>query len=200
MTKDGEEYLLTANHLFLSGDSCEGNWDKKLFQYTETDYFGKVYRYDQEEDWAIVEPGTDYEGKLIHDVMDAEWSGGIVSHATKIRLQEMISDGVTVEKMGNTTGPEKGTVESIEATYSDECIDFSGKGVRTSCNNAKGDSGGPTYAESESGSGLTMVSITTGTPDRVSKFDKECGKELYGRTVGPACYRMANNDDIVFGV
>ncbi|WP_129113145.1 hypothetical protein [Halegenticoccus tardaugens] len=197
--KDGTEYLLTANHLFLTGEPCEGNWDEGLYQYGDGDYFGEVHRYDQAEDWAIVAPVGDYEGTLVFDVKGARWTGGIASHATKIRLQEMIGDGTTVEKMGTTTGAETGVVESIEGTYSDDCIDFDGHGVRTDCNTAAGDSGGPTYARSESGDGLAMVSLSSARPDWVSKLYKECGEEVYGRTVGPACYRIANEGGIEFG-
>ena len=189
------EYLLTVNHLFLQSPDydCEGNWDDGIYFYNDS-YYGEVYRYDQNMDYAIVDP--DNESSIDAHIKDSRWDYKVKTNKTRSGLKDMISDDTLVEKMGASTGGRTGEIEGINETHTYGCVDLEGDGVLTTCDMADGDSGGPIYTESEALSdALSMCALSVA---RNGENGTECGNPFYSECIGTPAYRMVQDMGIEF--
>ncbi len=201
--KDSTEYALVANHMFLPNDSeCDGNWDKRLFQDDADDYIGKVKRYNESMDYALVKP-YDSSVSMQQRVESESWSDGeIISHVTKTGLQDYMATETTVYKMGVSTGKGSGTIRKIDASFTKGCPNIDGEGVRTEASSAAGDSGGPHYLPTNS-DGISIIGSHVGTKQLLSEGTTCTGTEnelkTYATSIASPAYKMANQDSIQFG-
>jgi len=131
-------YMLTAAHLW---DACNNNITGDS-AYNMGDIFGTVDDYNDDEDWATIDSGSSLDDRIREE-------GGtridVVGHVNSNGVDDMITSGETVYKMGVTTGKEQGTVKGNGVFTGFDCVDFNGNGVETKVDYADGDSGGPVY-------------------------------------------------------
>lgn len=198
--RNGDDYALTANHLFLHEiDECLANWGKDAWQHINlsSQYIGNVDKYNQEHDYAILKM-ENMEPK--YTVKKSYWTGDIVSHVSETRLAELVSsDDTWVEKMGMKTGGTFGQIESKSESVSNGCLDFDSNGVQCSAEVGGGDSGGPMYLPSESSDGISIVGLVTGTRNWVSSGEACDGSDTYESFFGPPAWHMADHFDLTFG-
>lgn len=193
--KNGSEYLVTANHLFLAGDDCEENTGDELNQHGEL--FGEVWEYDSSMDWATVKETGDLP---LQEYVLGSTDGFLdpVSHVGKDGLMDMSSNGTPVHKQGISTGQTSGKVKALDKNYSDSCIDLADDAVVTSNDTVKGDSGGPLWKTSADCSDcISIVSITV--VGRSPTLSTGCnGYTLYNKATTTPAYKMHNNAGLKF--
>lgn len=202
--KGSTEYALVSNHMFLPGGSeCDGNWDKRLYQNNINDYIGRVERYDEDLDYALVKPyNTDM---TIQNRVEGEpqANGSIVGHVTKDGLQTYMSVGTPLHKMGLSTGRQKGQIKSVNQSYKKGCPNVDGEGIRTKAYCAKGDSGGPHYVITETG--ILIAGLHVGSKQILSE-GKTCTNDgnssnnfsIKAKGIAAPAYKIVQQDSVQF--
>lgn len=187
---DGDTHLLTASH--LTG-KCGASTDTQKFEQNGDD-FGTVTESDGDEDWAIVDPNTNYSTKNTvrnEDGGELTISGWYTEDGVD-DLGCYASDGEckTVISMGTTTGRTYGTVQE-RGVRRDNCPSLNSFGLRLYMDSAKGDSGGLTYGrETYNGTtyavmlnivnaGETENGTVTCDGDSLQKYKYQFGIPLY---------------------
>lgn len=205
---DGSQYLLTANHIFsqdnywLKDFPCDANWENSLYQHrTFADqYVGDVTKYNEEMDYAMIQLNHGMNPEFTVPSNKSTWPDTIVSHASSIRVGELVQQDTLVEQMGTTTGGTLGEIQADSEDVTIDCLDMKNKGFQCGANVSPGDSGGPVYRPTEAWDGLTMIGLASGT--RRNKFDTvgtACnGNSIYTSFFGPPAWDMANHWNLNF--
>jgi hypothetical protein len=199
--KGSTQYALVSNHMFLQDNSqCEGNWDKRLYQDDANDYIGEVERYNQELDYALVKP-YDPNMTMQNRIVGESWgNGSIVGHATKDALQIYMSGDTPVYKMGVSTGRQSGTIDRIDASYTNYCPTINGDGIKTTATSATGDSGGPHYVTTKlDGVLITSIHVGTITNQVGTKTCSGVDLKLASTSISTPAYKMVDVDSLQFG-
>ena len=194
VTKNGAEYILTANHLFGDCDGS-GNWGENLYNQERV---GEVFQYNDTMDWVLVDRSG---GQPYRDYIDSSARGDlqVASHFTRSGLKNLMSSNTTVYKQGCSSGRKTGQIRKINGDWGNGCIQLGGDGVTVSNNIISGDSGGPIYADSSLSYGdVSIISLTVARPDSMSRLKKKCNKWVYGRTASSPAYLMHENHGIDF--
>jgi hypothetical protein len=117
-----------------------------------------------------------------------------------------MGNGTTVEKMGISTGKQQGVIKNMDADFKNGCPTIDSEGIRTSANTASADSGGPHYAESESGSGVTILGLHIGTKELLN-IGQTCDndgisgneEDMQATGIATPAYKMVSVDSLKFG-
>jgi hypothetical protein len=137
---DGNERLLTANHLW---GTCQDNGGRLLKQHT--DAFGEVDECDTDTDYALVRSTSSdgIDNKVYLNGSLKRVSGYVPPEG----LQELVSSNETCYSTGATTCTTQGTIkgEGLDSPGY-QCVDYGGSGVKAEIVAGEGDSGGPIFA------------------------------------------------------
>ena len=189
---DGNERLLTANHLW---DTCSDNTGKTLNQHT--DEFGVVDSYDADTDYALVKP-TSTEGidnEVIVDGIRYRVSG----YKTTSSINDLISSGETCYDTGSTTCTTEGPIKANGlSTPGFDCIDYEGAGIKADIVAGDGDSGGPIVSLDEFGGTQYAVIIAHfSLYDQDSTVSCHWGSGYKGSPIyGTAFNHLRDNHDL----
>lgn len=175
VTEGGEEYMLTAAHIFYLSDDGDCEDVEGDTYYQNSRHVGEVHKQHPEEDVVLCdnseEPSVEFS-----DYIKREDDDGLgIGHYTEIGVDELMSGDYEVEQMGIHTGETKGEITDMHIEYDAEdeddvsdCISFQGHGVKVEEVNGYishlGDSGGPIYRDV--GGGFYVISmLSIGAPD-----------------------------------
>ena len=183
-----EACMLTCRHLAVSPDwGCNDTADGATV-YQNGDEFGSVEDESSDLDTILVDSShtsLSMNGEIEEESGSRDLSGYVTKSGT-YDLEESNSD--SVESMGHKTGLETGYVTEAGYYSGGKCPDFNAEGVKTTCDVADGDSGGPVY-DVKYGDAY-MLSHAAMYPDKTSYY--ECGVEVEPETWGPAAYEIRN--------
>jgi len=136
---DGDKYtLMTAYHIF--SDSCgDSVMNEVIHQHGQE--VGPIDTQLADGDFVLAKDNSS-SVSLSQDVMTQ--NGRVPMKGAVTDLDALMSDYEGVQSTGCSTGYTSGYVDAYPITGSG-CYDFNDEGVRTTCESAQGDSGGPTY-------------------------------------------------------
>lgn len=162
VTYDGKTCFLTANHVF---GSCGANIGDVAIQ--GGDVIGEVIGYNATYDWAVIEDQT---SKTFTDyIVNPNTSGllpsgdlEVAGYFTEAGARYVMDQALPVWRQGRATNQQIGHIYHMKYNFDWECVDMP-NGIYTACDNADGDSGGPTFAETDSEYGeVSMLGIHIG--------------------------------------
>lgn len=189
---DGKTCLLTANHLF---DSCESNNGDGADQGGED--IGNIIGYDAAYDWAVIEDTT---SKTFTDYIenpenysqlpsgDLEVAGYFTYNGTKY----LMDNALPIWKQGITTNQQIGHIYRMNYSTSFGCVNFS-DGIYSSCDTADGDSGGPTYAETSDQYGdVSMIGVNVAS-NKLDRTDNTmCGNYVHDAAIATPAHQLVD--------
>lgn len=192
---NSSEHLLHCGHVFWDdcNDANSGGLDNRLAK-SKGEKIGKTVKVDVAGDWSVIDrsEGGDY----YYSIDDFEHNPTIVGYVAEEAIDRWASQSTDpcVNQAGITTGLTRERVYRSNTDYSGvSCTNFHNEGVRTKCNFAQGDSGGPTYYRD--GSDAYLISVTASYLNY--RFDKICnGSNLGYQSAGTSAYWLINNEPI----
>lgn len=202
--RDGEEYILTAGHLFWQDGPCTA--ETRQFAYVDDSdtYIGSVDEVDNEQDFVLVASGL-FGGVDFANTIREYYEDGttdtvpVAGHVTKVGVAYLESADETIRQTGSSSGTTTGEItkfgQSIDAP--DECTTFGSQGVQADYAAKAGDSGGPVYYTYDGKAwmlGLSQYAV-----------DSTTGGECTVRTatddmMGTAAYHIADTYEVSFFV
>jgi hypothetical protein len=204
VTRDGTDYILTANHV-IGGEPCSNDpTGETVYMYTDSNSvsnWGDVPNdgsfWDQSTDHVLVKADRVSVGDRIEDTYDYD----VLGHHTRSSLEDKQSS-TDFRKQGSTTGPQTGPITALDISDGWAwCIDYDGHGIEFDIKNGEGDSGGPIYEQYQS-------PIDNNTYNRIAGLYQQwvsndgtasCGSGVLSYTGrGIAAYRLDNSYNMIF--
>lgn len=179
----GTGYMLTCSHAF---DACSTSaQDEPADQYY--DQYGEVDGAHESLDVARTAI-TDITESFTNEIQAESKSYAIEGVATENGVDNYMSMGTTIKKVGISSGETTGKIDNMNLTRNHDCITWGGEGVNLTNNQANGDSGGPAFRGYSDG-GCTLVNINT---QGAGTIGDACGNTLYDEAYGTAAYEIEN--------
>jgi hypothetical protein len=184
-------YMLTVAHAF--GDHCNDDDLVGHDAYAAGEKVGEVVEWNRDEDWALID--TTFGGDWQNHIRDTRTNPNVAGHVGESSLDYWESENTNcTTQAGRTTADTHGKVQATHVSSTTVCTDYNGHGVKTYCNFAGGDSGGPTYHVDSTGEAY-MVSVTGYGYNWIGSV---CFNNQYGNSGGTAAYRLNNQHNMSF--
>lgn len=193
---NGSEALLTGGHLFWKNcDDATSNDLTGRNAEAVSELVGETTKVDVKGDWAVVD--NSFGGEYTYYIDDNDAFPYVDGYITEDTLDAWVSTDDCLVKMGRTTGLTHGAVKATNVSYTNpDCTDMRGEGVKTNASFAEGDSGCPTYRNSNGDA--YIASITCYRYD-VQYLDTACFNKKGDKSAGITADWIVNNSGVSIG-
>ncbi|MFB6137993.1 MAG: hypothetical protein ABEJ42_06590 [Halobacteriaceae archaeon] len=190
--KNGEDYILTANHV-MNDSKCTETIGETADQCGND--VGDVMISNREEDWALV---NDRITQASSEIDDTYYLRTLKGHVTQTGLYNLKNAGIDICKAGASSGRTCSDIRYTNYQYTEDCRDFKNNGMSTYVDATHRDSGAPFYWLDENYDAWLCGLLTYAHENDKAGYS-ECGMDMHDSTFGISAEHLYYDHGISFG-
>lgn len=192
---DGQHYMVTANHVVAQGRDCSGGKGLEVRDWSG-DTLGYGGENNVEHDWILVSEKDTYSDKIV--TSGSGTTQTVNGYMTDDGIKTAQSRNRLIESFGNVTGNTAGYITERGKYTNAGCVFFNFSGVKIDLDFAKGDSGGPIWADWDGCTSVIGVNSVLNVTDTYTDcLGNDYGLSSYLITYG--VWRVVNNNPYRIG-